>query len=113
MTTPENQNSAAIGASEFSALLYSVDGGRFVSLRNTLRLSDTCLKCSYFNQTLQVTPDNLYRCKVAPGCVAATLAPELISYLLWKTGIKTEAEHHAFAGYVRFEKRLDSIPNSG
>lgn len=84
--------------SDLTELLYSIDNGRFERLRDVLKIDNVCWGCSYFNQTLEKTPYNTYRCNCAPSCIAATLNPALISYLLWRTGIKTEEQHNSFLG---------------
>lgn len=84
---------------KLSKLLYIIDNGRFKKLMTALEPNDICFKCSYFNHTLPKSPDNKYRCNVvSPRCIGGTLRSELISYLLWKTGIKTEKEHQNFLG---------------
>ena len=78
--------------------LRECDEGRFSSLIDAMVVIDVCIKCAYFNQQLSKSSDNLYRCKVSPNCIAATLSVELISYLLWQIGEKTEQEHMSFLG---------------
>lgn len=69
--------------------LMAVDDNRFKKLLDSLDITDSCFDCSYFN------PKNkeIYRCRVAGMCIDATLNPDLKSYLLWKTGLKSQKEH--------------------
>lgn len=79
-----------------NTLISSIDNGRFNKLFEAIELKSVCMNCSYFNHSDKVKDS--YRCRSAPGCPGATLSSELISYLLWKMGEKTEKEHKIFMG---------------
>ena len=65
--------------------LCEIDGGRFKDIIHTFIISDECAKCDYFNLSIN-DPNQRYRCRCSPSCIAATLHPDLVSYLNWKLG---------------------------
>lgn len=78
----------------FLGRLLEIDGGRFSSLIGSLGVSDVCYTCYYLNPKV-IDPGQGYLCKCVGSCMAATLSPELKSYLFWKLGEITERQHVA------------------
>lgn len=74
--------------------LCEIDNGRFEDVVHAIGVKDVCGQCGYFNPTIK-DPMKRCRCYTMPGCIAATLHPNLQSYLWWKLGWIEEAEHHA------------------
>ena len=74
--------------------LCEIDPGRFDDVIHALDgICKHCKKCAYFNLSLPNIGLNLYRCRVAGSCPAATLHPELVSYFNWKLGWISEKDH--------------------
>jgi len=72
--------------------LCEIDNGRFEDIIHTLKLSDECAMCDFFNLSIKDLRQG-YRCRCSPSCIAATLHPEIVSYLNWKLGWIEESEH--------------------
>lgn len=72
--------------------LCDIDHGRFEDVIQVLKFSDSCSSCDFFNLAIKDITQG-YRCKTMPTCIAATLHPNLISYLNWKLGWIDEGEH--------------------
>lgn len=80
-----------------SEQIQAIDNGRFKNLCRFLDFKESCLKCMYFNQTITDIRE-AYRCRVPGSCPGATLSSEMINYLLWQIGVKTEAEFDYWRG---------------
>jgi hypothetical protein len=72
--------------------LVEIDNRRFEDVLHALRVTDACSACDHFNPTIR-DPMKGYRCRVAGSCIAATLHPEVQSYMWLKLGWIDEAEH--------------------
>ena len=78
-------NPDIMSGADLKQSLCEIDNGRFLKVINTFSISDACSKCDYFNLTIQ-NKRQAYRCRCSPSCIAATLHPEIVSYLNWKLG---------------------------
>ena len=76
----------------------NIDKGRFIHLADALSFKEVCLKCTTFNQTMIRDPCKAYRCACMGQCTGVTLSSEMISYLLWQIGVKTERDHMRWIG---------------
>lgn len=76
---------------ELRMALCEIDNGRFDDIIHVLKFTDSCSSCGYFN----LAAKDRYRCRCAPLCIAATLHPDLISYINWKRGWIDENEYLA------------------
>lgn len=74
--------------------LSEMEHGRFRDLIETLRVDGCCERCSSFNPHAT----DAYKCKVSGSCIAATLHPDLQSYMWWKLGWITQEQHMANLG---------------
>ena len=98
MSNEEAKNEAHIGGSESNAgldlriNLCEIDNGRFADIIHALKINDACDKCDYFNPTIQ-DHNKRFRCHCLGSCIAATLHPNLQSYLWWKLGWIEESSH--------------------
>ena len=72
--------------------LKAIDNGRFNKIIEALDVKDICIECNHFNYTLNDIRKG-YRCKCTPSCIAATLHPDLQSYLLMKINVIDKKEH--------------------
>ncbi len=70
-------------ANNLKKSLYAIDNGRFKDIINVLDVSDECATCDFFNLTIK-NERHQHRCKCMSSCIAATLHPDVISYLNWK-----------------------------
>lgn len=77
---------------DLHAALCEIDNGRFKKIIHALKPGDSCSSCHSFNLSVKDIWKQ-YRCRCMPSCVAATLHPDLISYLNWKMGWIRESEH--------------------
>ena len=77
--------------------LRECDNNRFHDIIQALSIRDACSVCGYFN--LAITDElQRYRCRCMPNCIAATLHPDLVSYLNLRLGWIDEKEHWSNIG---------------
>ncbi len=62
--------------------LSGIDNGRFEDVIHTFSITDACAKCDFFNLAIK-DGRQAYRCRCSPSCIAATLHPDIVSYLKW------------------------------
>lgn len=86
-----------IETKNFKIRLLEIEDGRFSGIINALNVHDYCAECAYFNPTINDTSKG-YRCKCVPSCIAATLHPDLQSYLWHKLGWIDQDTHHRNIG---------------
>ena len=65
--------------------ILAIDNGRFATVLQAVNVHDYCSKCDYFNKSIQ-DPRQGYRCHCAPGCIDATLSPNIVNYINRKLG---------------------------
>jgi hypothetical protein len=74
--------------------LITMEKGRFAALINSCSgTNDVCEKCYYFNPNI-TDPGQGYRCNVSGSCPAATIHPNLQSFMWMKLGWINEDQHH-------------------
>lgn len=93
----------AVSSTRLLESFRSVDGGRFALLFDTIRFKEECSQCGYFMPKVI----NRYRCRGSPSCIAATLHPQVQSYLLWKVGVISQDAHFANLGISNKSSSLE------
>lgn len=81
---------------DFKIALLEIDNGRFEDMIHALNVVKECEQCGFFNPA----KSEIYRCYCIGSCIAATLHPNLQSYLRWKLGWQDEAAHLATIGLI-------------
>lgn len=83
------------------AKLLSVDNGRFKDVLVAIKVKKVCWECAYFIPPAIDPTAGFYRCKCMPLCIATTLSPELLSYLLWKVELLAENDRKKYEEYLK------------
>jgi len=77
---------------DLSIALCECDNNRFDDIIHVLNIGDKCSVCDFFNLAIK-DEQQQYRCHCIPNCIAATLHPNVVSYLNFKLGWIDEKEH--------------------